>query len=71
MGFSPDRGAAGHHQWYGTAGIWRVDTGQQLHTLTGHTGEVWQVAFSPDGTLLATTGSGGTARIWRLATTAR
>ena len=35
-----------------------------LHALTGHTGAVWGVAFSPDGTRLATTSDDGTARLW-------
>ena len=35
-----------------------------LHALTGHTGAVWGVAFSPDGTRLATASADGTARLW-------
>jgi WD40 repeat protein len=39
-----------------------------LWTLTGHTGAVVAVAFRPDGTLLATTSTDGTARLWDTAT---
>jgi eukaryotic-like serine/threonine-protein kinase len=38
-----------------------------IRTLTGHTNDVSAVAFSPDGTLLAT-GSSQTARLWNAAT---
>ena len=32
--------------------------------LTGHTGGVWSVAWSPDGTRLATSNFDETVRIW-------
>jgi WD40 repeat protein len=39
-------------------------TGAPFSTLTGHTGYVYAVVFSPDGTRLATTSNDRTARPW-------
>lgn len=56
-----------------TVRLWDAQTGHQLAVLRGHTEGIWQVAFSPDGKLLAS-GSGasiaedvsldGTVRLW-------
>ena len=44
--------------------IWNTVTGQPVATLAGHTGAVHDIAFSADGTRLATAGGDGTIRIW-------
>ncbi|MEV8508331.1 metallophosphoesterase [Actinoplanes sp. NPDC051475] len=50
------------------AGIADVDTGRFLRILSGHTGSVNGVVFSPDGTLLATSSNDHTVRIWDIRT---
>ena len=40
--------------------LWNVETGEPIRVMTGHTGEVYDLAFSPDGKHLV---SGG-ARAW-------
>ncbi|NER81892.1 MAG: TIR domain-containing protein, partial [Leptolyngbya sp. SIO1D8] len=39
---------------------------QERNRLEGHTGTVWQVAFSPDGQKLASVSADGTIRLWGL-----
>jgi len=54
--------------------LWDVQTGRDLQTFQGHTGEVQSVAFSPDGkSLLSGSGEYGetrdySARLWDVAT---
>jgi WD40 repeat protein/3',5'-cyclic AMP phosphodiesterase CpdA len=50
-----------------TARLWDAGTGELQATLSGHTDEVYGVAFSPEGTLLATASYDRTARIWDVA----
>jgi WD40 repeat protein len=38
--------------------------------LTGHVKDVHEIAYSPDGTTLATVNGDGTARLWNVATPA-
>ena len=51
-------------------GIWiyNAQTGQELDLLTGHTGRVRSVVFSPDGRTLASGSRDGTIRQWDVST---
>lgn len=42
-----------------------VTTAYHIRTLSGHTDRVWRVAWSPNGTLLASVSSDETVRIWQ------
>jgi choline-sulfatase len=44
--------------------IWSAPNGQRRHTLRGHEGRVWSVAFSPDETLLASGGADSSIYLW-------
>ncbi len=46
--------------------LWDSATGRELLTLSGHTGWVMGIAFSPDGNRLASTSLDGTVKIWSL-----
>ena len=46
--------------------LWNADTGYLIKTFKGHTDIVWSVAFSPDGTTLASGSADGTVLLWTL-----
>jgi WD40 repeat protein len=48
------------------AKVWDIPSGQELFTLYGNTSNVFGVAFSPDGSRLATAGGDGTLRLFTL-----
>jgi WD40 repeat protein len=49
--------------------LWDTATGQPVGPpLTGHTHTVFSVAFSPDGTRIASGSKDGTVRLWDTAT---
>ena len=45
--------------------LWDTETGKDLATLTGHIDDVYGVAFSPDGKLLATASFDRTIKLWK------
>ena len=64
--FSPDGAMLASGNSDNTIRLWDVNTGELLHTLTGHTDAVNSVAFSPNGRTLASGSSDNTVRLWQL-----
>ena len=64
VAFSPDGGLLAANGDDETVELWNPETGERLHTLTGHSSWVHTVAFSPDGRLLATGSDDKTVRLW-------
>ncbi|KAB8141867.1 WD40 repeat domain-containing protein [Chloroflexia bacterium SDU3-3] len=50
-----------------TAGVWDVRSGVQIYRLTGHTGMVSSIAFSPNDRSLVTRSADGSVRVWSVA----
>ena len=45
--------------------VWNVESGEQVTCLTGHTGSIYRLCFSPCGQFLASGGKNdGTVRVW-------
>lgn len=49
-------------------GIWDIQTGQLLWTLTGHTSFIQALVFTPDSRYLISSGMDRTIKIWNMAT---
>ena len=54
--------------WSGEIRVWDAHTGEHLKTLTGHTGGVSSLTFSPDGKVLASGRTDGTILLWDFST---
>jgi WD40 repeat protein/serine/threonine protein kinase len=52
------------HTWFGEVRIWDAATGREAAVLRDHLGGVSALAFSPDGSTLATGGYDGLVRLW-------
>jgi WD40 repeat protein len=44
--------------------IWDVATAKNVYTYTGHSGDVFTVAWSPDGKRIASASGDGTVQVW-------
>ncbi len=44
--------------------LWNVQSGQLIDVLRGYSGALKSIQFSPDGSLIATAGTDGAARLW-------
>jgi WD40 repeat protein len=49
-----------------TIKLWSLKSGELLYTLTGHSGAMISLAFSPDGQMLASSSKDGTIQLWQL-----
>lgn len=65
IGFSPDGRALAFGTDLGASGIYDVASGRRLVSFPGHTTNIWQVEFSPDGKDVATSAGDGKALVWR------
>lgn len=68
IGYNPVKNllAGGFGNNEGAVYLWDVMTGQQIFVLRGHTARITGIAFSPDGSRMATSSYDGTVRLWHL-----
>jgi WD40 repeat protein len=70
-GAEPRWPAAGSAGLDGTVRLWDLPTGRARSALRGHTGGVWGVSVSADGSRVLSAGLDGTVQLWDAARAAR
>lgn len=68
VAFSPDGELLAAGDSNGNIHLWRVESGQQVLILGGHTNLVVSLAFSPDGQTLCSGSADATIRLWNVVT---
>jgi len=63
VGWSPDSKYIASGSWDSTVQVWDAATGRHIFTYEGHVGAVGAVAWSPDGSRIAS--AGDTVRVWQ------
>jgi eukaryotic-like serine/threonine-protein kinase len=65
---NPSTRYLGEHTTAGELKLWDLETGQESATLAGHRRGILDLAFSPDGEMLASGGADQVLKIWDVAT---
>jgi WD40 repeat protein len=66
LAFSPDSRRLAAPSVDNTVKVWELITGQELHTLSGHTEPILNVTFSPDGRRVISAGRDRLVNVWHL-----